>query len=59
MTYLSHNASFHSRENITPSNPGTKHLGNEIQSSAGYEKRTCVSGKTGQGKCHRPGQDGV
>ncbi|KAA8425444.1 cell filamentation protein Fic, partial [Acetobacter pomorum] len=26
MTYLSHNASFHSRENITPSNPGTKHL---------------------------------
>ncbi|WP_207912553.1 hypothetical protein, partial [Gluconobacter oxydans] len=27
MTYLSHNASFHSRENITPSNPGTKHLG--------------------------------
>ncbi|WP_228124468.1 hypothetical protein, partial [Gluconobacter vitians] len=27
MTYLSHKASFHSRENITPSNPGTKHLG--------------------------------
>ncbi|MCP1249634.1 VOC family protein [Gluconobacter oxydans] len=26
MTHLSHKASFHSRENITPSNPGTKHL---------------------------------
>ncbi|MDG6093936.1 hypothetical protein LOC54_02210, partial [Acetobacter sp. AN02] len=25
MTYLSHKASFHSRENNTPSNPGTKH----------------------------------
>ncbi|MBS1004532.1 hypothetical protein [Acetobacter thailandicus] len=25
MTYLSHNASFHSRENITPSNLDTKH----------------------------------
>ncbi|WP_173571092.1 hypothetical protein [Acetobacter conturbans] len=26
VTYLSHNASFHSRENITPANPGTKHI---------------------------------
>ncbi|AGI67007.1 hypothetical protein OAN307_c13170 [Octadecabacter antarcticus 307] len=26
MTYLSHNASFHSKEQIAPSNHGIKHL---------------------------------
>jgi len=30
MTYLSHKASFHSRENNTPSNPGTKQLGSGL-----------------------------
>ncbi|MFS8368580.1 hypothetical protein ACJRO0_14040, partial [Acetobacter oryzifermentans] len=36
MTYLSHNASFHSRENITPSNPGTKYLDLREDQRAGH-----------------------
>ena len=34
MTYLSHTASFHSNERITPSNRGIKHLGSVLNQPA-------------------------
>ncbi|WP_220030300.1 hypothetical protein, partial [Komagataeibacter saccharivorans] len=46
---LAHSASFHSRENNAPSNPGTKHLLKklEVKLPRGWRlyKRRCMSGK--------------
>ncbi|MFT9449253.1 hypothetical protein, partial [Gluconobacter japonicus] len=42
MTYLSHKASFHSRENTTPSNHGTKHLISQ-QSSVYRQDRMLIA----------------
>nr|WP_249196293.1 hypothetical protein [Gluconobacter kondonii] len=38
MTYLAHKASFHSRENNTPSKHGIKHLGTSAPSWAHWKK---------------------
>ena len=40
MTYLSHSASFHSNERITPSNLGIKHLGATASQTAGRTDAT-------------------